>query len=130
MARLNAIARKLRKWLRKRSPAKTYSAVVTVESMTEVPDDLENDIFVVRRGGVLRWAMLMCPCGCGDRLTVNLMRTVRPYWQLSLKNATASLSPSLWVSDRKCGSHFWLIKNGVFWCPKYHERYLESEGEV
>lgn len=130
MARLSAIARRLRGWFRKQSPAKTYSAVVSVESMTDVPDELGNDVVVVERGGIFRWALLMCPCGCGDRLTVNLMRTVRPYWRLSLKGSKASLSPSIWVSEEKCGSHFWLIKNGVFWCPKYHERYFESEGEL
>lgn len=130
MARLSTIARRIRSWLRKQSPAKTYRAVVMVESMTDVPDELGEDIFVVVRGGSVRWALMMCPCGCGDRLTVNLMRTVRPYWRLLMKDGKASLSPSIWVTKDKCGSHFWLMNNGVFWCPKYHERYLESEGEA
>lgn len=118
MARLTAFARKVRKWLRSQRPAKSYSRVVTVESVTDVPDEVGNDIFVVERGGSLRWALLMCPCGCGDRLSVNLMRTASPYWRLLLKNGKASLDPSLWVSPDRCGSHFWLIDSGVFWCSR------------
>src|SRR5271168_5126321 len=72
----------------------------------------------VRRDSVPLWVVLQCPCRCGERLNVNLMRTARPHWTLSLTRGKASLSPSLWVSTNKCGSHFWLVDNGVIWAPR------------
>jgi len=86
--------------------------------MTDIPDELGSEIFIVRRNGSPRWAVMMCPCACGERLNVNLMRTADPNWTLSTRRGKVSLSPSIWVSDDKCGSHFWLIENGVFWCPR------------
>lgn len=110
------IAKTFRRWFHKERAAFTYSGVRTVESMTEIPNELAWQIFIVRRNGVPRWAVLMCPCHCGDRLNVNLMRTVDPHWNLSMRRGKVSLWPSLWVSEAKCGSHFWLTDNGVFWC--------------
>lgn len=84
--------------------------------MSDVPDDLASEVFIVTRGGSDRWALLMCPCGCGQRLAVNLMQTIHPHWRLSIKRGKASLDPSIWVAPHKCGSHFWLVDNRVLWC--------------
>jgi hypothetical protein len=122
MAKLtDKLLRKLQHWLRGEQPASVYSAIRIVESMGDVPEHLGQDIYVVTRSGSHRWLLLMCPCGCGDRLSVNLMQTVSPHWRLTLKRGKASLSPSLWVTHEKCGSHFWLLNNGVYWCPRYRE---------
>lgn len=109
---------------RKKRPAFTYTAVRNAESMTDVPVELGSEIILVKRKGTQLWAVLMCPCGCGERINVNLMRTADPHWMLSVRRGKISLSPSLWVSPKKCGSHFWLIDNGVFWCPRrsHHHR--------
>ena len=70
---------------------------------------------VVESGGNRKWALMRCPCGCGEDLALNLMRSHRPAWQLIVNNAgQASLHPS--VHTTSCGTHFWL-KNGIVnWC--------------
>ena len=119
MARLRAvITTMLRKWFRRRRPALIYSDIRTVESMNDVPNKFTNEIYLVARGDTYRWALLMCPCGCGERLDVNLMRTSNPHWRLTLKKGKVSLSPSIWVTGDKCGSHFWLIENRLHWFGK------------
>jgi hypothetical protein len=124
MARLrDTFGRVFRRWIQKRRPAFTYTKVQTVESMTDIPDQFGWEIFVVTRNSAPRWVVLQCPCHCGERLNVNLMRTAHPHWKLSLSRGKVSLSPSIWVSSDKCGSHFWLAENGVFWCPRRPEKY-------
>jgi len=112
-----------RRWVRKQRPSFTYAKVRIVESMSDVPAEVGWEIFVVRRNSVPLWTVLQCPCRCGERLNVNLMRTAKPHWVLSLKREKASLSPSLWVTTNKCGSHFWLVDHGVFWASR---RSMES----
>jgi hypothetical protein len=124
MAKLReTFERMFRRWTRKQRPAFTYAKVRIVESMSDVPTEIGWEIFVVRRDSLPRWVVLQCPCRCGERLNVNLMRSAKPHWTLSLKRGKASLSPSLWVSTSRCGSHFWLVDNGVFWAPR---RSIES----
>lgn len=83
-------------------------------SMSELPRRLGSSLYVVG-GDIPKWAILACPCGCGERIDVNLMQSRRPCWQLLLKDGKATLKPSLWVPADKCGSHFWLRKNCINW---------------
>ena len=124
---MGKIVRTFRRWFRKERAAFSYAGVRTVESMTDIPSQLDWYIFVVRRNGSPRWAVLMCPCGCGDRLSVNLMGNADPHWELSMRRGKASLLPSLWVSKEKCGSHFWLRDNGVFWCPTFTDEFADAK---
>lgn len=82
--------------------------------MDDVPDNLGGTLFIVGNP-VAKWVVLQCPCGCEDRIDVNLMRSRRPFWKLSLHRDRASLYPSVWVPKDKCGSHFWLNKNRIEW---------------
>lgn len=100
-----------------------YRKVVVLQSMDDVPEVLSNDVFVIHRAGIDRWVVLACPCGCGERLDVNLMTNRRPYWRLRHhRGATISLLPSLWVPEERCGSHFWIIRNRVVWAVGKTER--------
>lgn len=87
-----------------------------MESMSDLPDKLGWEVFIVGRSGSPKWAVLMCPCQCGERLNVNLLSSADPHWRLSMKWGKASLWPSLWVSPDKCGSHFWMTDNKVLGC--------------
>lgn len=70
---------------------------------------------VVQSGGKEKWALLRCPCGCSGDLALNLMRSHRPVWELSLDSAgRASLRPS--VHATTCGAHFWLRNGMIIWC--------------
>jgi hypothetical protein len=54
---------------------------------------------------------LVCPCGCGEVLTVNLMREMGKAWDVWLDSERrVSLFPSVWL-DAGCRSHFILRQN-------------------
>jgi hypothetical protein len=100
------------------SNREAFSSVTVVESMTELPENLKNVIYVVGTAAKYKWVVFNCPCGCGERLDVNLMRSRHPFWKLNLEGGKASLSPSVWVPTDRCGSHFWLIDSQVHWFRK------------
>ena len=51
------IAKSLRRWFHKQKPAFTYAGVRTVESMTDVPNELGWQVYDVSRNGVPRWVV-------------------------------------------------------------------------
>jgi hypothetical protein len=62
-----------------------------------------------------KWAFMKCPCGCGDVLTLSLMKSFEPNWQLSTdKKKRVTLSPSVWKKDG-CKSHFFVQKGKLIW---------------
>lgn len=87
-----------------------------VESMQDIPDCLADHVYIV---GLQKpkWVIISCPCGCGEKIEVNLMQSRHPRWKLNVTNGAISLWPSLWMTDKKCGSHFWIEKNRVIWVP-------------
>lgn len=90
--------------------------VVFVEG-DELPAVLPPRALVVAREGEDLWsAGLICPCGCGRRLEVMLLREARPRWDLKVDGrGRPTLHPSIWVADG-CRSHFWLRDGVVHWC--------------
>lgn len=105
-----------RKRAAKRVQKNFYGDVKTVGALEDVPPNPRRNIYIVKRGGKARWVVLSCPCGCGSRIEANLMRSHWPSWRLRThRDGTISLYPSLWVSQDRCGSHFWTIKNNVQW---------------
>jgi hypothetical protein len=88
--------------------------VVRVESRGDLPERLGSSIYIVG-GDKPKWAVLECPCRCGEQIDVNLMVARRPSWQLTVKGNTVTLNPSLWMPDHKCGSHFWIRDNKIPW---------------
>lgn len=90
--------------------------VVYVGSMSELPKKLKGDLYIVG-GAKPKWAVLACPCKCGDRIDVNLMERRHPSWRLVSDGKLVTLHPSLWMPKDKCGSHFWIRRNKVEWVP-------------
>jgi uncharacterized protein DUF6527 len=89
-------------------------AVVCIESMADLPKRLGGSLFVVGKP-VPKWAIMNCPCGCAERIDINLMQSRQPCWHLSLTAGVASLQPSVWVPRDRCGSHFLLQRNRIVW---------------
>ena len=72
-------------------------------------------VYVECRGGKDRWAHFLCPCGCQDVISLNLMSSQQPYWTLVChEDGTVSLSPSV---DKMsgCRSHFFLRRGEIDW---------------
>lgn len=72
-----------------------------------------GDAALVRRGA-LRWLVICCPCGCGDKLPINLDKRVGPAWKMYLtKGQRLTLYPSVW-RESACGSHFIVWAGSAF----------------
>lgn len=98
-------------WFRRRHE---ISNVVHIGSRSELPQELQGALYVVG-GEMPKWAILQCPCGCGDTIDVNLMKSRRPVWQMSIANGKPTFHPSLWAPKEKCGAHFWIRDGKIVW---------------
>jgi hypothetical protein len=88
--------------------------VQRVSSMSEVPSRLKGTLYIVGSPKP-KWAVLDCPCGCRERINVNLMESRQPAWSVLDRNGGITLRPSLWVPADKCGSHFFIENNQIRW---------------
>jgi hypothetical protein len=93
---------------------KKLKGIVLVEGMSALPYRLDGKLYVVGKR-MPKWAVLDCPCRCGDRIDVNLMQNRTPHWTLIIQDDRASLNPSLWVPKERCGSHFFIRSNVFLW---------------
>jgi hypothetical protein len=110
--------RTLRQWwdsfFRIATPSVRLGPVIELASMSDLPDILGKRLFVVGPRTMPKWLVLMCPCGCGQRLDANLSRSRRPYWSIEMRNDRLTAWPSLAVDGDSCDCHFWLRENNVF----------------
>lgn len=82
-----------------------------------LPEILPSRDLVLAREGGEEWCVgLRCPCGCGQRLEMMLLKEVKPRWDLTLDaKHRVSLHPSVWLRVG-CRSHFWIRAGKVIWC--------------
>lgn len=73
-----------------------------------------GDLAVVNRGR-LRSVVMLCPCGCGDELVVNVDSRVGPAWRIYENAKGITVFPSVW-RESGCESHFIIWNNKVYWC--------------
>ncbi len=81
----------------------------TVARRHEVGDLLQSpgDTVMVARGRP-RLIIMLCPCGCGENIVINVDENAGPAWSVFTDGANPSqltLYPSIW-RDTGCGSHF------------------------
>jgi hypothetical protein len=109
----------LLRWWRRRRRRRSFRRLVQVPSLGNVPVPIAGDaIYIVGSGQELKWVVLSCPCRCGDRIVVNLMRSRRPAWRADVHNGQVTLEPSLWRAADTCRSHFLLQSNAVLWVER------------
>lgn len=99
--------RRARGWL-----GKPYSTEFT----EEMPETfLPRTIYLVGEGEHLWNASMICPCGCGQVLHMNLQPDSRPLWRATQHpDGTASLHPSVW-RQKGCRAHFWFQNGAIRW---------------
>jgi Family of unknown function (DUF6527) len=105
----------LRRWggahVRKRGQRIRYGRV------EEFPDRLEPATLYVAGEDAHPWAAAMlCPCGCGDVIELNLLKQARPCWSVQQnRDGTVTLIPSVWRT-KGCRSHFFIRQSRIEWC--------------
>lgn len=72
-------------------------------------------MYVVGPADFPKWAVMSCPCGCGERLEISLRSSHSPSWQFNSKAGRVTLYPSVWLSEKACGSHFWVRDGRIEW---------------
>ena len=75
-----------------------------------------DEVVVVCDAGVLKWACLRCPGGCGADIALSLNQSRRPRWRISYdfwKRPT--VEPSVHQKN-SCGCHFFLRRGRIDWC--------------
>jgi hypothetical protein len=79
-----------------------------------------GDAVIVERGRP-RLLMLLCPCGCGEELPINLDSRAGPAWRLyQNRRAGMSLFPSVW-RESGCESHFIIWRDKIFLFGQYDD---------
>jgi len=86
---------------------------VLVEDLPKVPD--RRTLYVVGEGPYRWFAAMVCPCGCGDLIKLNIRNDSHPYWRVIERRGAVSLDPSVWRTTG-CRSHFFYTKNRIRWC--------------
>lgn len=90
---------------------------VRYECVQEFPDNLKPFMLYVVGEELQLWAAAMlCPCGCGDVIAMNLLEQTSPRWSVRIDpGGSVSVIPSVWRS-KGCRSHFWLWESRIEWC--------------
>jgi hypothetical protein len=72
-------------------------------------------VYVVGERGEDWYAALVCPCGCGTVIDLNLVPPGRPCWKLTVhSDGTPSLAPSVW-RQVGCRAHFFVKEGRIIW---------------
>jgi hypothetical protein len=104
-------------WWRRMMAALAPRRSVKIVEGDMLPVRLPRWNLVVARDGDEDWAVgLRCPCGCGQRLEMMLLKEVKPRWDVSVNpHGHVSLHPSVWLREG-CRSHFWVRSGKIVWC--------------
>ena len=79
-------------------------------------ENLKSDQLIVVRGETDKWALMRCPCGCGERLQLSLTRERRPRSSVEVDQlGRPTLAPSIRMRDG-CRAHFHIRKGRIDWC--------------
>ena len=83
----------------------------------EFPEKLDKaKVYLAGEGDNLWAAAMICPCGCGEVIEINLLKQARPCWSVQEhSDGTITLAPSVW-RQKGCRSHFLLRHGRIDWC--------------
>lgn len=95
------------------NPSKTF-IVEEIEDIQLITPKSKH-IYIEKRGGKNRWLHILCPSGCGELISVNLMKSIYPNWKVTRnRNNTVTLFPSIDKVDG-CRSHFFIRESKIEW---------------
>ena len=90
---------------------------IRYERVDEFPELLESGTLYVAGEEPHIWAAAMlCPCGCGDVIELNLLKEASPCWSIRQRSdGSVTLMPSIWRT-KGCRSHFLIRNSRIDWC--------------
>ena len=88
----------------------------TITNTDDIPDTIEKNTFYLIGEKPHIWCgVLTCPCGCGEKIHLNLLPKGYPSWTYQKhKKGTISIHPSIWRT-KGCRSHFFIKYNRIIW---------------
>lgn len=97
-------------------PIHPYRAIC-IEDGEQLPKQLSTHTVYIIGIPENEWlAKMICPCGCGKILFLNLLQDEFPNWKWRIgADGTVTLSPSVW-RQVGCKSHFFLRDGLIQWC--------------
>lgn len=113
MTRLARLWQSISAFFRSGRTGKNVDGKFRYATVEDFPESLEESkVYVADAWG----AALLCPCGCGDVIQLNLLKNVRPRWRVREHfDHSVSLTPSVW-RRHGCRSHFFLRRGRIEWC--------------
>src|SRR2546421_9415705 len=106
MGWLFRLLERLRRWWRGPTRKTSFSGVERVESSADPTTALQaGKLVLIGSRETPKWLRLVCPCGCGDVIALNLMPTHQPRWSVTEQSdGTLTVLPS--VDSQRCCAHF------------------------
>ncbi len=89
--------------------------MVFVASRRELPPQMAAGTLYFVGANPIQWAVINCPCGCGERVNAKIGVASRSSWSITVNQGKATLLPSILMPLDKCGSHFFVRKNRIVW---------------
>lgn len=102
---------------KKKESKKKYRAnkKLKVRYSKDVPEDISNHyIYIIGENNFYWMAGLICPCGCGVFIQLNLLKEANPCWKFKITKDLISVYPSV-RRTRGCKSHFYINKGKIIW---------------
>lgn len=90
---------------------------IRIEDDEQLPKQLStHTVYIIGVPGNEWLAKMICPCGCGKTLFLNLLQDEFPNWKWRIgADGAVTLSPSVW-RQVGCKSHFFLRDGLIQWC--------------
>ena len=81
-----------------------------------LPESLPRRNLILVQEGSENWCVgMLCPCGCGQRVELPLIKEAHPRWEIHVDGQRRpTLQPSVWLRDG-CRSHFFVRGGKVEW---------------
>src|SRR5579862_3701605 len=103
------------RWLFPPKRKNVFCSVAYVDSISQTDKPLrQGKLVVVGAKEHPKWLRFVCPCGCGEIVALNLMKSHSPRWTVALHDdSTLTVHPS--IDSKTCRSHYWIRQNQVHW---------------
>ncbi|MCW4013973.1 MAG: DUF6527 family protein [Candidatus Bathyarchaeota archaeon] len=89
-----------------------------------MPDDIKEGILYISIP--FATAIHRCPCGCGELIVTPIKPTD---WSLNWNGKTITLYPSIGNWTLSCKSHYWIIRNQIYWASSWSNYRIQANRE-